>query len=144
MRRGNDEQRPGAAAPAAADLLGPGPGDEHAPAPAAAASRAMSDEARSADTASAGRFINPVAEDDDGEEEAAAGSGPAPSAAETPFFCKVLRVLLRVAGVHSLWHWRIVHAMLMAHVATFALTTVGTSKYLDNSADPQRPFLAPM
>ena len=102
----------------------------------------MSDEARSADAPS--RFDNPVAEDDDGEEEAAAGSEPAPSAAETPFFCKVLRVLLRVAGVHSLWHWRIVHALLMAHVAAFALTTVGTNKYLDNSADPQRPFLAPM
>ena len=103
----------------------------------------MSDEARSADAPS--RFDNPVAEDDDGEEEeGAAGSEPAPPAAETPFFCKVLRVLLRVAGVHSLWHWRIVHALLMAHVAAFALTTVGTTKYLDNSADPQRPFLAPM
>ncbi len=64
----------------------------------------MSDEARPADAASAGRFDNPIAEaDGGGEEEAAAGSEPAPSAAEAPFFCKVVRVQLRLLGGNSLF-----------------------------------------
>ena len=105
----------------------------------------MSDESRPADAASAGRFDNPVAEaDGGGEEEAAAGSEPAPSAAEAPFFCKVVRVQLRLLGGNSLFQWRVVHGLLLLQVVCVTLYAWGAPKYKGNSQDPQRPYLAPM
>ena len=95
--------------------------------------------ARSAAGPSVDQFENPAAS---GGGHDGAGSGP--PTAETPFYCRVLRVLLRLAGVHSLWHWRAVHGLLMTHVVCFFLQAYNSNKYKDNSDDPQRPFLAAM
>ena len=91
------------------------------------------------------RFENPAASDGGAEPDEPAECATEESATEeTPFFCRVQRALLRVAGVNSLWHWRIVHGILMLHLLAVCAALPFQPKYSDNSDNPQRPFLGPM